>query len=66
MNEAFVVFWSSLILLSQTFPITLCVKSYDLARKYVVFATPVCQKRRLQRISFISNSLSAQINAPYS
>ena len=32
--------------------------------KYVVFATPVSQKRRCQPISFILDSLSAQINVP--
>ena len=48
MNEAFVAFWSTLILICRTFGITLCGKSCDLERKYVVFATPVSEKRRRQ------------------
>ena len=64
MNEAFVAFGSTLILICQTSPITLCGKSCDLERKFVVFATPVSQKRRCQPISFILDSLSAQINVP--
>ena len=46
MNEAFVAFWSTLILMCRTSRITLCGKPCDLERKYVVFATPVSQKRR--------------------
>ena len=64
MNEAFVAFWSTLILICQTSRITLCGKSCDLERKYVVFATPVSQKRRCQPISFILDSLSSQMNVP--
>ena len=64
MNEAFVTFWSTLILICRTCCITLCGKSCDLKRKYVVFATPVSQKRRRQPISFILDSLSAQMNVP--
>ena len=44
--------------------ITLCGKSCDLERKYEVFATPVSQTRRRQPISFILDSLSAQMNVP--
>ena len=33
-------------------------------RKYVVFATPVSEKRRCQPSSFILDSLSAQMNVP--
>ena len=33
-------------------------------RKYVVFVTPISQKRRRQPISFILDSLSAQMNVP--
>ena len=65
MNEAFVAFWSTLILICQTSPITLCGKSCDLGKKYVVFATPVSQRRRRQPISFILDLLSAQMNVPY-
>ena len=64
MNEAFVAFWSTWILNCRTSRITLCGKSCDLERKYVVFATPVSQKRRCQPISFILDSLSAQMNVP--
>ena len=64
MNEAFVAFWSTLILICRTFHITLCDKSCDLERKYVVFATPVSQKWRRQPISFVLDSLSAQMNVP--
>ena len=64
MNEAFVAFWSTLILICRTSRITLCGKSCDLERKYVVFATPVSQKRRRQPISFILDSLSEQMNVP--
>ena len=64
MNEAFVAFWSTLILICRTSRITLCGKSCDLERKYVVFATPVSQKRRRQPIFFILDSLSAQMNVP--
>ena len=64
MNEAFVAFWSALILICQTSRITLCGKSCDLEKKYVVFATPVSQKRRRQPIFFILDSLSAQMNVP--
>ena len=52
MNEAFVAFWRTLILICRTSRITLCGKSCDLERKYVVFATPVSQKRRRQPIFF--------------
>ena len=61
MNEAFVAFWSTLILICRTSRITLCG---DLERKYVVFATPASQKRRRQPIFFILDSLSAQMNVP--
>ena len=64
MNVAFVAFWSTLILICRTSRITLCGKSCDLERKYVGFATPVSQKRRRQPISFILDSLSAQMNVP--
>ena len=64
MNKAFVAFWSTLILICWTSRITLCGKSCDLERKYVVFATPVSQKRRHQPIFFILDSLSAQMNVP--
>ena len=68
MNEAFVAFWSTLILICRTSRITLCGKSCDLERKYVVFATPVSQKRRRRPIFFyfffILDSLSAQMNVP--
>ena len=64
MNEAFVSFWSTLILICRTYCITLCGKSCDLEKKYVVFATPVSQKRRRQLIFFILDSLSAQMNVP--
>ena len=57
MNEAFVAFWDTLILICRTSRITLCDKSCDLEGKYVVFATPVSQKRRRQPISFILDSL---------
>ena len=59
-NEAFVAFWSTLILICRT----LCGKSCDFERKYVVFATPVSQKRRRQPIFFILDSLSTQMNVP--
>ena len=65
MNEAFVAFWSTLILICRTSCITLCGKSWDLERKYVVFATPVSQKRRRQPFFFFFlDSLSAQMNVP--
>ena len=64
MNEAFVAFWSTLILICQTSRITLCGNLCDFERKFVVFATPLSQKRRPQRISFILDSLSAQMNVP--
>ena len=64
MNEAFVAFWSTLILIGRTSRITLCGKSCDLERKYVVFATPVSQKRRRQPIFIILDSLSAKMNVP--
>ena len=63
-NEGFVAFWSTLILICQTSRITLCGKSCDLERKYVVFATPVPQKQRRQPISFILDLLSARMNVP--
>ena len=65
MNEAFVAFWSTLILICRTSRITLCGKSCDLEREYVVFATPVSQKRRRRPILFfILDSLLAQMNVP--
>ena len=49
----------------STSRITLCGKSCDLERKYVVFATPVSQKRRRQPIFFlILDLLSTQMNVP--
>ena len=65
MNKAFVAIWSTLVLICRTSRIALCGKPCDLERKYVVFATPVSQKRRRQPISFILDSLSAQMNVPY-
>ena len=62
MYEAFVAFWRTSILICRTSRITLCGKSCDLERKYVVFATPVSQKRRRQLISFILDSLSEEMN----
>ena len=56
MNEAFVAFWSTLIMLiliCRTSRITLCGKSCDLERKNVVFATPVSQKRRRRPIVLV-------------
>ena len=54
MNEAFVAFWITfIILICQTFPIILCGKSCDLERKYVVFETTVSQRRGCQPIYFI-------------
>ena len=64
MNEAFVAFWSTLISIYRTSRITLCGISCDLERKYVLFATPVSQKRRRQPSSFNLDSLSAQMNVP--
>ena len=64
MNEAFVTFWTTLILIRRTSRITLCGKSCDLERKYVVFATPVSQKQRFQPIFLNLDSLSAQMNVP--
>ena len=64
MNEAFVAFWSTLMLICRTSRITLCGKLCDLERKYVVFATPVSQKWRRRPIFFILDSLSAQMNVP--
>ena len=64
MNKAFVAFWSTLILICRTSRITLCGKSCDLERKYVVFATPVSQKRRRRPIFFILDLLLAQMNLP--
>ena len=64
MNEASVAFWSTLILICRTSHITLCSKLYNLERKYVVFATPVSQKRRRRPIFFILDLLSAQMNVP--
>ena len=51
-------------MICRTSRFTLCGKSCDLERKYLVFATPVSQKRRRQPISFILDSLSAQMNVP--
>ena len=60
-DAAFVIFWSTVILICQTSPITLCSISCDLERQYVVFASPVSQKGRRQPISFILDSLSVQM-----
>ena len=66
MYGAFFAFWSTLISICQTSPIiTFCGKSCDFEGKYVVFATPVSQKRRRQPIYFILDSLSAQMNVPH-
>ena len=46
-------------------PITLCGKTCDFEGKYVVFATPVSQKRRRRPIHFILDSLSAPMKVPY-
>ena len=43
----------------------MCGKTCDFEGKYVVFATPVSQKRRRQPIYFILDSLSATMNVPY-
>ena len=64
MYEAFVAFWSTCILICQISPITLCGKSCDIERKYVVFGTPVSQKRSRQPSYYILDSLSAQMNVP--
>ena len=53
MYWAFLAFWSTLISICQTSPISLCGKSCDFEGKYVVFATAVSQKRRRQPIYFI-------------
>ena len=63
MNEAFVAFWSTLILICRTFRITFCGKSCDLERKYVVFGTPV-SKTKTSTYFVILDSLSAQMNVP--
>ena len=57
-------FGGTLIWICRTSRITLCGKSCDFERKYVVFETPVSQKRRRQPIFFILDSLSAQMNVP--
>ena len=62
--RAFRAFWSTSISICQTYPITLCGKLCDFEGKYVVFATPVSQKRRCQPIYFILDSSSAQMNVP--
>ena len=65
MNEAFVAFWSTLILICHTSRITLCGKSCDFWRENMwFFSTPVSQKRKHQPISFILDSLSAQMRVP--
>ena len=66
MNEAFVAFILEHINIDlSNFPYYFVGKSCDLERKYVVFATPVSQKRRRQpTFFFILDSLSAQINVP--
>ena len=51
-------------MICRTSRITLCGKSCDLERKYVIFATPVSQKRTRQPVSFLLDSLSAQMNVP--
>ena len=62
MDETFAIFWSTLTMIFQTSPITLCSKSCAFETKYVVFATPVSQNQICQAICFILNSLSAQMN----
>ena len=52
MYGAFVAFWSTFKLICQTSPITLCGKSSDLERKYVVFATTVSQKMKTSTYLF--------------
>ena len=50
----------------SNFPtITLCGKSCDFWGKYVVFATPISQKRRRQPFYFILDALSTPMNVPY-
>ena len=54
-------------MICRTSRITLCGKSCDLERKYVVFATPVSQKTKTSTyffFVFILDSLSAQMNVP--
>ena len=65
MNETFVPFCSTLTLICQTSPITLCGKTCDLEIKYVIFETPVSQKQRHPPIYFMLDSLPAQTNVPY-
>ena len=43
----------------------MCGKTCDFEGQYVVFATPVSQKRRHRPIYFILDSLSAPMNVPY-
>ena len=64
MNEAFCYLLEHINIDLSNFLYYLCGKSCDLEKKHVVFATPVSQKRRRQPISFILDSLSAQMNVP--
>ena len=48
-----------------TSPITLCGKTCEFERKYVLFVTPVSQKRIHRAICFILDLLSGQMNITY-
>ena len=64
MNEAFVAFWSTSILICRTSHITLCGKSCDLERKYVVLQLLYLKNEDVDLFFFILDSLSAQMNVP--